>query len=355
MAERHDGGYRQEQEPRERQGQRGRFQGEEEARGSQWRGEEEREYGYRGQGGEGRDWERGERSGWSRGSRGEAFEHSPRGYGSERYGEERYGQQGRPREGYYGGESYGAEGHGYGGYGRESQGRGEFGQRRYGGEQYGGWQGRSRGGPSAREGFGGYEGWNERGLGAWQHGPGEYGERSYGGYGEWPGPEQEGLESGRQGYGGMGAELLEGRRRAGGPEWGLGRAGARGGWRERLRLGSGIEGRFTGRGPKGYRRGDDRIRDDVCDALMADPEIDASSMTVMVSEGEVTLEGSVEDRQTKRDAEDLVEQISGVKQVHNRLRVQPGGAAAEAERGAQAGASVASTASAGAAQQKRSS
>jgi hypothetical protein len=55
---------------------------------------------------------------------------------------------------------------------------------------------------------------------------------------------------------------------------------------------------------------------------MADPEIDASEMTVEVKNGEVTLEGAVPDRRTKRGAEDCVEEISGVRQVHNRLRVE---------------------------------
>ena len=40
-----------------------------------------------------------------------------------------------------------------------------------------------------------------------------------------------------------------------------------------------------------------------------------------MSGGEVTLEGTVADRRMKRDAEDLVEQIPGVTQVHNHLRI----------------------------------
>jgi hypothetical protein len=43
---------------------------------------------------------------------------------------------------------------------------------------------------------------------------------------------------------------------------------------------------------------------------------------LMVTQGEVTLEGTVEDRWMKRMAEDLVEDCSGVKQVHNRLRIK---------------------------------
>jgi hypothetical protein len=83
-------------------------------------------------------------------------------------------------------------------------------------------------------------------------------------------------------------------------------------------------GRFAGRGPKGYQRSDERVRDDVCDRLMADPEIDAAELSVSVANGEVTLEGSVPERSMKRAAEDCAESISGVRQVHNRLRVEPG-------------------------------
>jgi hypothetical protein len=83
-------------------------------------------------------------------------------------------------------------------------------------------------------------------------------------------------------------------------------------------------GRFAGRGPKGYQRSDERVREDVCDRLMADPEIDAVELSVSVANGEVTLEGSVPERSMKRAAEDCVESISGVRQVHNRLRVEPG-------------------------------
>jgi hypothetical protein len=84
-------------------------------------------------------------------------------------------------------------------------------------------------------------------------------------------------------------------------------------------------GRFAGRGPKGYQRADERIREDVCDRLTDDPDIDASDLTVQVKNCEVTLEGTVQDRQTKRRAEDCAEAVPGVKQVHNRLQVSPNG------------------------------
>lgn len=81
-------------------------------------------------------------------------------------------------------------------------------------------------------------------------------------------------------------------------------------------------GRFAGRGPKSYQRGDERVREDVCDRLTADGRVDASDITVHVQNGEVTLEGTVDDRAMKRRAEDTTDAVDGVRQVHNRLTVQ---------------------------------
>lgn len=76
-----------------------------------------------------------------------------------------------------------------------------------------------------------------------------------------------------------------------------------------------------GRGPKGYLRSDDRIREDVCDCLTDDPHIDASEVEVSVKNGEVTLNGTIESRAARRHAEELTEDLSGVKHVQNNLRV----------------------------------
>jgi hypothetical protein len=96
-----------------------------------------------------------------------------------------------------------------------------------------------------------------------------------------------------------------------------------------------IRGRYTGRGPKGYARSDDRIREDVSDRLEQHGEIDAGDIVVVVEAAEVTLEGTVPDRLTKRLAEDVAEDSPGVKQVHNRLRVQGNGGQSERETGRQ--------------------
>ena len=81
-------------------------------------------------------------------------------------------------------------------------------------------------------------------------------------------------------------------------------------------------GRYAGLGPKGYQRSDERLREDACERLTADPDVDATELEVSVQNGEVTLEGTVRTRTMKRSAEDCVEAISGVQQVHNRLRVE---------------------------------
>ena len=76
-----------------------------------------------------------------------------------------------------------------------------------------------------------------------------------------------------------------------------------------------------GRGPKGYRRSDARIAEDVNDKLTDDWRLDASEISVEVKEGEVTLAGAVQSREDKRRAEDLAHDVSGVTHVQNNLRV----------------------------------
>jgi osmotically-inducible protein OsmY len=77
-----------------------------------------------------------------------------------------------------------------------------------------------------------------------------------------------------------------------------------------------------GRGPKNYTRSDDRIRDDINDRLTDNDYLDASDIDVAVNNGDVTLTGFVDSRYNKRTAEDIAEDISGVKNVENRLRIR---------------------------------
>jgi len=77
-----------------------------------------------------------------------------------------------------------------------------------------------------------------------------------------------------------------------------------------------------GRGPQGYQRSDDRLKEIVCERLTDDPGIDASNVTVEVTGQIVKLTGTVDDRSTKYEIEELVERLGGVKDIDNQLRVQ---------------------------------
>jgi osmotically-inducible protein OsmY len=90
---------------------------------------------------------------------------------------------------------------------------------------------------------------------------------------------------------------------------------------------------FFGIGPKGYKRSDDRIREDISERLEDHPNIDASNIEVSVDQGVVTLSGTVDDRRGKRLAEDVTEDIRGVKDVHNQIRVQQSGASSFGDTG----------------------
>ncbi len=81
------------------------------------------------------------------------------------------------------------------------------------------------------------------------------------------------------------------------------------------------QGPHLGKGPKGYRRSDERIRDDICEALMLDPWLDASRLEVSVQDGIVTLEGTVGERYMKYLAEDCAAHASGVQDVENHIRL----------------------------------
>jgi hypothetical protein len=83
-------------------------------------------------------------------------------------------------------------------------------------------------------------------------------------------------------------------------------------------------GSYYGRGPRGYTRSDERIREDVCDRLTDDWQVDASEIEILVVGGEVTLNGSVDSRDAKRRAEDVADNVSGVRNVQNNLRVRQG-------------------------------
>ena len=82
-----------------------------------------------------------------------------------------------------------------------------------------------------------------------------------------------------------------------------------------------MRGPHAGKGPKGYRRSDERIRDEVCEALAAHGEIDASDIEVSVADGVVSLSGTVPERAMRRAAEDAAHLSPGVRDVDNALKV----------------------------------
>jgi osmotically-inducible protein OsmY len=129
-----------------------------------------------------------------------------------------------------------------------------------------------------------------------------YGHMSHGHYVEpgYLGPNEYGPEAYRRPYG---------RERYGAREW----SGVEG-WR--------VPGPHAGRGPRGYQRSDERIQDELHERLTAHGLIDASDVECRVANGEVTLTGFVDSRAAKRAAEDLAEDIYGVRQVRNELRIR---------------------------------
>jgi hypothetical protein len=74
------------------------------------------------------------------------------------------------------------------------------------------------------------------------------------------------------------------------------------------------------RGPKGYKRSDERIHEEVCERI-ARSGVDADEVEVKVEGGEVTLSGTVRMREDKWRLESLADDVWGVDDVHNQLRI----------------------------------
>ena len=234
------------------------------------------------------------------------------------------------QSGYYGPQS----GYGQGSYGQGGYSQGGYGQGYQSGQQ---WSPGQSGYPGFQGGYGqggfgsGFQGGHGQGgygqgtFGQGTYGQGTYGQGSYGqGYGQgyqsgqqWS-PGQSSYQGFQGGFGSQGRESWQGREfgRGYGYEGQSTLSEGQGTWQQR--------GRFMGRGPKGYKRGDERIREDINEELTRHPDIDAYEIEVRVENGEVTLTGTVEDRHAKRLAEDLAERTSGVTDVHNQLRVRQG-------------------------------
>lgn len=79
---------------------------------------------------------------------------------------------------------------------------------------------------------------------------------------------------------------------------------------------------YGGRGPRGYQRSDERLREMICERLTDDREIDASDISIDVRDQEVVLTGTVRNRSEKYHVEEVVDRCGGVKEIRNQLKVQ---------------------------------
>jgi len=77
----------------------------------------------------------------------------------------------------------------------------------------------------------------------------------------------------------------------------------------------------TGRGPKGYKRPDDRILEEVCERI-ARSNVNAQEVEVQVQSGEVRLTGLADSLWDKRSIEDLAAEVFGVEEIQNDIRVK---------------------------------
>lgn len=83
-------------------------------------------------------------------------------------------------------------------------------------------------------------------------------------------------------------------------------------------------GDHAGKGPKTYRRPDERILEEVSERLAQSHDLDASDIVIHVANGEVQMDGTVRIRADKHLAEDLAEGVRGVTHVQNNLRIGDG-------------------------------
>jgi hypothetical protein len=117
-----------------------------------------------------------------------------------------------------------------------------------------------------------------------------------------------------------------GPRKAHGDPFGYDGQGGYGDFREGAERAAGeprqSRGGHRGRGPKAVRQ-DSSIADEVYFRLTEDGYVDGSEILVNVENGVVTLTGEVPERRMKHRAEDLVAEIRGVRELHNRIRVDP--------------------------------
>jgi hypothetical protein len=78
---------------------------------------------------------------------------------------------------------------------------------------------------------------------------------------------------------------------------------------------------FSGKGPRGYRRSDEKIYEQSCETLWRSPHVDPSEIEVSVQDGIIKLKGTVHKREFKRWAERLLDNIPGVVDIQNEIKV----------------------------------
>ena len=81
------------------------------------------------------------------------------------------------------------------------------------------------------------------------------------------------------------------------------------------------DGVHAGKGPKFYRRSDERILEEANEALTQDAFVDASEILVKVEKSILTLSGTVTDRRAKKAAERSVESIFGISDIKNLIEI----------------------------------
>lgn len=75
------------------------------------------------------------------------------------------------------------------------------------------------------------------------------------------------------------------------------------------------------KGPKGYTRSDERVKEDLCERLTDAYDLEVENVTIEVKDGKVSISGTVPERHMKHRIEDIASTCSGVKDVENNVRV----------------------------------
>lgn len=78
---------------------------------------------------------------------------------------------------------------------------------------------------------------------------------------------------------------------------------------------------FSGRGPKGWKLTDEKLKEKVSEVLLHSHDVDPSHLEVVVEDRVVYLRGSIPTKGMRRVAEDLVGSIPGVEDVFTELNV----------------------------------